>query len=204
MNGPVLLLCLLGFLIQGSMPFFFLKRGRFSLRWFATAAPFFVDGLALVGALGGAVTPVAMPGAIVLTYFAVPIVATALVLLGCTFGVHRVPPGLWHQNDAPATTLVTYGPYARIRHPIYAAFLLLLIATALALPHVGTLLMLIVGAMQLVRAARHEERRLLESFVAEYAAYMQRTGSFLPRLSGGGAARTSARSYAERTEARSR
>jgi protein-S-isoprenylcysteine O-methyltransferase Ste14 len=41
--------------------------------------------------------------------------------------------------------------------------------------------MLLAGVVQLGRTARREERRLLASdFGAEYRAYMQRTGRFLP------------------------
>ena len=185
MNGPVLLLCLLSYALLGSLPFAFFRRGRFNLAWFMTAGPFLGDAALIVAALAGAVSPLELPLAIseALSYVAVALVAAAIALIGCTLGVHRVPLSLWHQEDDTPAALVTYGPYARIRHPFYAAFILLLIGTAAALPHAGTLTLLIIGALQLQRTARREERRLLVSrFGAEYASYMSRTGRFLPRV----------------------
>jgi protein-S-isoprenylcysteine O-methyltransferase Ste14 len=185
MNGPVLLLCLLSYVLLGSLPFVFFRRGRFNAAWLVTAAPFVGDAALLVAALAGVVSPITLlgPFGAALAYLAVALVAPAIALIGCTIGVHRVPLSLWHQeNDTPAT-LVTHGPYARIRHPFYAAFILMLLGSAAALPHAGTLLLLLLGSLQLHRTARREERRLLASaFGAEYAAYMSRTGRFLPRL----------------------
>jgi protein-S-isoprenylcysteine O-methyltransferase Ste14 len=188
MNGPVLLLCLLSYILLGSLPLTFFRRGRFNAAWFMTAAPFVGDAALIIAALTGALTPSRLPLAIgeILAYHAVALVAGAIALIGCTIGVHRVPLSLWHQdNDTPAA-LVTFGPYARIRHPFYAAFILMLAGTAAAVPHPGTLALLVIGTLQLHRTARREERRLLASqFGAEYAAYMSRTGRFLPRLSSG-------------------
>jgi protein-S-isoprenylcysteine O-methyltransferase Ste14 len=185
MNGPVLLLCLLSYALLGSLPFTFFRRGRFNRAWFITAAPFFGEAVLIVAALAGVLSPISLPRAAggTLAYLAVALLAGAIALTGCTLGVHRVPLSLWHQDDDAPVTLVTYGPYARIRHPFYAAFILMLTGTAAALPHPATLLLLVLGTLQLQRTARREERLLLASpFGAEYAAYVLRTGRFLPRI----------------------
>jgi protein-S-isoprenylcysteine O-methyltransferase Ste14 len=151
--------------------------------WLLTAAPFFIDALLLLAALAGLLSPVQLrtPWHAALDLFAVPLVAGALILIGWTAGVHRARVSLWHQPDDAPAELVTYGPYALVRHPFYAAFILLLLGAAAALPHTGTLVMLLAGVVQLGRTARREERRLLASdFGAECRAYMQRTGRFLP------------------------
>jgi protein-S-isoprenylcysteine O-methyltransferase Ste14 len=78
---------------------------------------------------------------------------------------------------------VTIGPYALVRHPFYCAFLLMLAASAAALPHIATLLLLTGGVIQLNRTAAREERRLLASELgAEYETYMRYTHRFVPRL----------------------
>lgn len=184
MNPAVVVLCLCAFALLGSLPFTFFRSGRTTPGWWLTATPFFADAALLIAALAGMLTPVRTPPpwAAALTMAAVPLVAAAIGLIGCTIGVHRAPVSMWHQDADTPSGLVTTGPYARIRHPFYAAFILMLIGTAAALPHPGTLLLLCIGTLQLHRTARREERRLLNSPLATaYAAYMARTGRFLPR-----------------------
>ena len=80
--------------------------------------------------------------------------------------------------------LVTGGPYARIRHPLYAAMFAWAIALALLTANwlfVALAVLSIAGT--LVRVPK-EERMMLEAFGDEYQAYMQRTGRFLPKLRG--------------------
>ena len=183
MNGPVLLLCLLSFAALGSLPFVFFRPGRKTTAWWLTASPFLLDAVLVVLALGGVIAPWRAPG--LLAYLAVPFIAAALGLLGATLGSHARPLALWHQDDDAPESIVRHGAYRHIRHPFYVSFILMLAGTALALPHAGTLTLLVVGAWQLNRTAAREERRLLAtSFGAEYAAYMEVAGRFAPRLRG--------------------
>jgi protein-S-isoprenylcysteine O-methyltransferase Ste14 len=186
MNTAVVLLCLLSFALLGALPFFFFKSGRVTLGWWLTAAPFFTDSALLLAGSTGLLTPIDMPGAVrvALQHLAVPFVAAAMALIGCTVGAHSNPVSMWHQEDDRPASLVTFGPYSRIRHPFYASFILMLIGATLAMPHPGTLLMLAAGCAQLHRTARREEKRLTEAFGGEYATYMKRTGRFMPRLPG--------------------
>lgn len=80
------------------------------------------------------------------------------------------------------TALITDGPFRRIRHPIYAFSILLMVCTAIVLP---TWPMLIVAVIQITlynAKARNEERHLLKSHGEEYARYVERTGRFVPRF----------------------
>ena len=110
--------------------------------------------------------------------------ATASIGLMCfTLGTHRIPIALWHQADDAPRHIVTWGAYARIRHPFYASFLLLLAACLLACPHPITAAAFVSGCPVLNGTAAREETRLRASeFGADYAAYMARTGRFFPRL----------------------
>ena len=185
MNAHVVVLCLSGFALIGALPVLFFRRGRLNRGWWLTAAPFVVDAALMLAALGGFVESAALPAryASTLAYAAVPLAAAAIALIGCTVGVHRVPLSLWHQDDDTPDALVTFGPYAVIRHPFYAAFILLLLAAAAALPHAGTLLMFGAGTVQLRCTALREERRLLASkHAASYVVVMTRTGRFVPRI----------------------
>jgi protein-S-isoprenylcysteine O-methyltransferase Ste14 len=80
-------------------------------------------------------------------------------------------------------TLVLTGPYRWIRHPMYSATLIMIVAwtllTANLVVATGG-----IGVFALMAArSRTEERRLVEKFGEAYRAYQSRTGRFLPRLS---------------------
>ena len=78
--------------------------------------------------------------------------------------------------------LATRGPYARMRHPQYAAFNLILIGFLLQWPTLLTLAMFPVLVAMYVRLARREEREMLAAFGETYAVYLKATPGFLPRL----------------------
>lgn len=80
-----------------------------------------------------------------------------------------------------AGQLATTGPYARLRHPQYLAFILILLGFLLQWPTLLTLLMFPVLTWMYVRLARREEREALAEFGEAYARYMAATPAFIPR-----------------------
>jgi len=77
-------------------------------------------------------------------------------------------------------TLVTTGPYRRVRHPFYVAVALIMLSNALA---AANWFLLIGGAAAISLLAirvRIEEAQLLARFGGAYEAYMKRTHRFLP------------------------
>jgi len=75
--------------------------------------------------------------------------------------------------------LVQAGPYRRLRHPMYAAVLLLALGgLACQLGPWRLVAWLALGAVLRLKAAREE--RLLAARFPDYAAYRARTGGFLP------------------------
>jgi len=186
-STSVALLLLLDFAYIGALPRIFFRRdGRLGPMWWATAAPFFLCAAWLLAELAGIAGPAAGHGTgsrVVAEALATVLGAASIALISFTLGTHRVPLALWHQdNDRPAS-LVTHGAYGYIRHPFYAAFLLALLGALVAFPHPVTLLTFAFGAAMLNATAAREERRLQASpeFGAAYAAYLRRTGRFLPR-----------------------
>ena len=79
-------------------------------------------------------------------------------------------------------TLATTGPYAHIRHPQYAGFVLIMFGFLLQWPTLLTLVMFPVLVYMYVHLARREEREVAAEFGDEYARYAARTPAFLPRL----------------------
>ncbi len=79
-------------------------------------------------------------------------------------------------------TLATTGPYAYLRHPQYAALMLIMVGFLLQWPTIPTLLMFPVLVAMYVRLARNEEQEALGQFGADYAHYAARTPAFIPRV----------------------
>ena len=77
-------------------------------------------------------------------------------------------------------TLATSGPYARIRHPQYMAFVLILFGFLLQWPTLLTLLMFPVLLVMYTRLAVTEEAQMRAQFGHAYENYLQRTPRFFP------------------------
>jgi protein-S-isoprenylcysteine O-methyltransferase Ste14 len=77
--------------------------------------------------------------------------------------------------------LVTKGPYARIRHPIYAALLLFLIAIALITANWLLVLFLLASVWVYLVRIPQEERMMIETFGEAYLAYKEKTGGLFPK-----------------------
>lgn len=86
-------------------------------------------------------------------------------------------------------TLAITGPYARIRHPQYLAFITIMLGFLLQWPTVLTLLMFPVLLWMYTRLAFQEEREVQAFFGEEYVHYRATTPAFFPRF--GSAARRS-------------
>lgn len=80
------------------------------------------------------------------------------------------------------------GPYAHVRHPQYAGFILIMFGFLLQWPTLITLVMFPLLVFMYVRLARREERDVLAEFGEQYRRYMARTPGFVPRLKAVGTA----------------
>jgi protein-S-isoprenylcysteine O-methyltransferase Ste14 len=78
--------------------------------------------------------------------------------------------------------LATAGPYARIRHPQYAAFVVIMFGFLLQWPTLVTLVMFPILVAVYAHLARTEERWALDEFGDEYRRYMARTPAFVPHI----------------------
>jgi len=85
-------------------------------------------------------------------------------------------------NPDDKTQLVITGPYAYLRHPIYALSSLLMLCTMVIVPSPA---MIVVGCTHLLLLqweARREEKYLTALHGNTYANYARRTGRFVPRF----------------------
>ena len=118
----------------------------------------------------------------VLTGLAIFLAAVAVLLVGSalrTLGKQWSLAARLLENHQ----LITTGPYALVRHPIYAGFLSLLLATGAAKSGLaataGASVLYVIGTF--IRTSR-EERLLREAFGAEYEAYARQVPALLPRI----------------------
>lgn len=83
--------------------------------------------------------------------------------------------------------LVTSGPYAIVRHPMYLGLAIAAVGASL-LYRTGTTLAYVVALPVLVARARREDEALAAAFGPEWAAYRDRVPAWIPRPSRRGAA----------------
>jgi protein-S-isoprenylcysteine O-methyltransferase Ste14 len=77
--------------------------------------------------------------------------------------------------------LVTTGPYARIRHPIYLGLLGFLTGITLVTANWFFIALLLVSIIVLALRIPKEEQMMIADFGKAYKEYMQRTGALLPK-----------------------
>jgi protein-S-isoprenylcysteine O-methyltransferase Ste14 len=110
----------------------------------------------------------------------------ALVAFGCLLATARCWKRMgddWRMDvSSRQTALITDGPFRRIRHPIYAFSILLMVCSAVVLPTVPMLAIALVHVALMQAKARNEEAHLARVHGVAYARYAARTGRFWPRL----------------------
>jgi protein-S-isoprenylcysteine O-methyltransferase Ste14 len=81
-----------------------------------------------------------------------------------------------------ADELAMTGPYARLRHPQYAGFVLIMVGFLLQWPTLATLVIFPILVLVYRRLAIREEREVAERFGAAWEGYARATPRFVPRL----------------------
>ncbi len=114
--------------------------------------------------------------------WAAAVVAVALVpvfyWILASLGDNISPVQATRQNHQ----LVTHGPYRYVRHPLYSAGCLFVIALVVLTGLWWLAASALVPLTLLLLRTSKEEARLIEAFGDEYRAYMRRTGRFLPKF----------------------
>jgi protein-S-isoprenylcysteine O-methyltransferase Ste14 len=85
-------------------------------------------------------------------------------------------------NRDEQNALVTRGPYARVRHPIYLFQIVMLAGVLCLLPTFVSLALLVIHSLCALTKALDEEAHQLRVHGAAYAEYVARTGRFFPKL----------------------
>lgn len=83
-----------------------------------------------------------------------------------------------------ANDIADQGPYAWVRHPQYAAFMLIMVGYLIQWPTLPTLVMFPILVWTYLRLARREEKEALASFGEKYTRYSEKTPRFFPQIHG--------------------
>lgn len=116
---------------------------------------------------------------------ALAVVATALLVWS-----RLVLGGMWASVPLVQDEhrLVTRGPYAHVRHPIYTGLLGMALAAALTYGFGIWIVFPVLAVPFVLRRVYVEDRMMAETFGAEYDAYRARVPALFPRLTRGSAA----------------
>ena len=76
--------------------------------------------------------------------------------------------------------LITSGPYALVRHPIYTGLLTMFVATVIVLGHVAGIIAMPFVFVSFWIKLRYEEKLMLKQFPERYAAYQKRVKRIIP------------------------
>jgi protein-S-isoprenylcysteine O-methyltransferase Ste14 len=85
----------------------------------------------------------------------------------------------WGSHPKEDHVLITTGPYAYVRHPIYAGAILALFGSALTGSIVAVVLF-VISIPFCLRRIKTEEREMLSLFPGQYTAYRARTRRLIP------------------------
>ena len=109
------------------------------------------------------------------------ILMTSLILFGwAAYSTRRTNLSVVFTTDTPVS-IIQEGPYRFIRHPFYAAYILVFVAAWSLHQHTTGLLCVLMIASIYTYAARMEELKFTKSTLSEaYAKYQEGTGMFWP------------------------
>lgn len=110
-------------------------------------------------------------------------IAVALLIVYLTMICWRKMGKDWRMGIDPneKNTLIITGPYALVRHPIYALQCLLAVVTFIAVPNLWLAIIAGLQILLLQWEARREERHMLSVHGQTYGDYMRQVGRFIPR-----------------------
>jgi protein-S-isoprenylcysteine O-methyltransferase Ste14 len=105
----------------------------------------------------------------------------SFVLIGGGFWLLAVSWRVLYEAQR-AHRLAAAGPYARIRHPQYIGFVLIMTGFLVQWPTLVTLAMYPILVYMYARLAKREEAEMLARFGEEYRRYAELVPAFFPRL----------------------
>jgi protein-S-isoprenylcysteine O-methyltransferase Ste14 len=179
-------------IIDLSMPVYFRRKAAA-----ATARPlgghscrfFMTERLLTIACYCGIVAYVLDPRLMVWSQVALPTgvhavgaAVASLALIGLFWAFRHLGHNLLPDTPSANRALVTTGPYRKVRHPLYGAWVVLLTGYSLITSSWAVAITGLAAIAIVVRRTAAEEEGLHARFGDAYRDYATRTGRFLPRL----------------------
>ena len=116
---------------------------------------------------------------------AIVVSGLALLLVGftlCSY-VHHYMASDWRSgvDERAQTSLITSGPFARLRHPMFLGVVISQLGLFFSMPSVFSLICLVAGIVAVIAQARFEEKELARRFGEPYLDYLALTPGWIPR-----------------------
>lgn len=166
---------------------FRVPRGRASKRKVARTFTVLNTGLLYLGfllVLLGRSVPGSLGLLVVPQAFLIDVTGMVFAVIGVAFAIwsRQLLRNNWSGEIAiiEAQQFIRNGPYAIVRHPIYAGMLLALLGTTLVSATAASLLGLGLAVLSLWQKARIEEQFLLVEFGEQYAKYQREVKFLIP------------------------
>lgn len=156
-------------------------QGRYRLAYNLIAI-FIIIPILLAGALVQG--PRLLPANDFLRYLAMFFATWGVIVVRLAFKVFdfRQFIGFSRHTEDDEKELKKEGVLSRIRHPLYAGGLLIVIGYALFAPTLTNWIICLISIVYIFLGMRIEEKRLMDRFGDEYAKYKEEVPALIPRL----------------------
>lgn len=191
---PFRIVLIVASVLQAVISFFYFKKARAGSTIFrrreegllltiAIALPYAAYALGLLAYLINPVwmdwSSIAFPAGVRWSAIVPLLLGGGLMLLGLRHLGFNLSISISTKTDH---SLITSGPYRRIRHPLYAGGMLESVGVCLLMANWFVALTAALFWVLIAYRTPLEEKKLIECFGDEYREYMQQTGRFLPRM----------------------
>jgi len=109
-------------------------------------------------------------------------IATLFILLGTSLSIVALAQlGRSFSMMAEARRLVTSGPYAIVRHPLYLAEEIAVLGTVMQFFSIATIIIFVIHFLTQIQRMKNEEAVLRQAY-PEYIDYQARTSRLIPKI----------------------
>jgi protein-S-isoprenylcysteine O-methyltransferase Ste14 len=185
--GWMTILLWISFIVTWAIASFLVKErthGKDAFEWFTTR------GIAIAALVGffhlqvfdaGPVTRLPAESPPFLTSLSGVLICAAGLIFAILARMHLGLNWGMPMTEAKDPKLITSGPYAHVRHPIYTGVLLAMLGSALVFGEIW-LSLFMVFFVYFIYASTQEEKVLTQRFTEEYEAYKKRSKMLIPFL----------------------